>query len=365
MSTISTQIITFRDIIFNNYELCSDSYGIASYVLTSPRVAAGINCPFNASKDNCAFLFINVDGVVAARSQHFGTRFYADGKIVSAGTGSSLETAEPYRHLGIGAEIMLFIATNKEYPLFIASGISEMALPLYDKLHYYVLAFPRIMQLRNAHCVLESRKMHGGLLKLCSRLANIPLWAVTAWGKYSGKRLLRHYQVEKVSTVPGWVDNIVLNDGHKYMEVHDHRWLQWNLDYNFRGLPQDIQSFYTIKKDDKPIGFFMTKERFREKAGGILRNVLIGAIMEWGTVDDNLLSEVDIYRLALPTFSPGVDIVETATANHTVVREMRKYGFLRHGDAHIALKDKKKQYKDAKNIALWRIRYGYADVILT
>ena len=365
MPTISTQIISFHDYATGNYQLCADSYGIASYVLTPSRIAAGMNCPFNASEDNCAFFFVNVDGIIAARSQHLGTRFYAAGEIISAGTGSSLETAEPYRHLGIGAEVMLFIATSKEYPLFIASGISEMALPLYHKLRYYVLAFPRIMQLRNARCVLESKKIHGGLLKLCSCLVNIPLRIVTAWGKYSGKRLLKRYQVKKVSTVPTWVDNIVLNDGHKYMEVHDHRWLQWNLDYNFRGLPQDIQSFYTVEKDGKPIGFFMTKERFREQAGGILRNVLIGAIVEWGTVDENLLSEVDIYKLALPTFSAGVDIIETATANPTVVRKMRKYGFLHHGYAHIALKDKKKQYKDANNIDLWRIRYGYADVILT
>lgn len=47
----------------------------------------------------------------------------------------------------------------------------------------------------------------------------------------------------------------MLNDGHKYMEAHDHRWLQWNLDFNFRGLPQDIQSFYIIKELGNPIGF--------------------------------------------------------------------------------------------------------------
>ena len=31
----------------------------------------------------------------------------------------------------------------------------------------------------------------------------------------------------------------------------------------------------------------------------------------------------------------------------------------------IGLKDKKKAYKDASDINLWRVRYGYADVILT
>ena len=40
-------------------------------------------------------------------------------------------------------------------------------------------------------------------------------------------------------------------------------------------------------------------------------------------------------------------------------------GFIPHGFAHIGLKDKKKAYKDASDINLWRVRYGYADVILT
>ena len=51
------------------------------------------------------------------------------------------------------------------------------------------------------------------------------------------------------------------NDGHKYMEVHDHKWLQWNLDYNFCGGINNHQSFYIIKRDGNPVGFFMLKFR--------------------------------------------------------------------------------------------------------
>lgn len=365
MVDVSKQIITFRQCKTVDYELCDDRYHIASYVLTPNRIAAGINCPFNISEDNCAFFFVNVDGVVAARAQHLGTQFYASGKIIPSGTASSLETAEPYRSLAIGAEVMLFAVTNKEYTTFITSGISEMALPLYKKLRYHVLEFPRIMQLRNGRCVLESRGFKGILLEMGSILVNIPLKAIDKLAKHKGKKLLKDYQVEKVTKVPDWVDDIVLKDGHKYMEAHDHRWLQWNLDFNFRGLSQNIQSFYIIKELGYPIGFFMTKERFRERVGGALKNVLIGSIVEWGMIDENKLPEADIYKMALTTFTPKVDIVETATANLKAVKEMKFCGFIPHGYAHIAFKDKKNQYKDASDIGLWRVRYGYADVILT
>lgn len=44
---------------------------------------------------------------------------------------------------------------------------------------------------------------------------------------------------------------------------------------------------------------------------------------------------------------------------------MKVCGFISHGCANIAFKDKKKQYKDASDINLWRICYGYADALLT
>lgn len=247
MSEIKSQIITFSQLRSHNYQICDDRYGIAAYVLTRHRIAAGLNCPFNTD-DKSSFYFVNVDNVVASRTQMFGTQIYANGQIISCGTGSSLETAENYRHLGIGVDVMMFAAKNDEYPLYLVSGISEMALPLYKKLGYYVLAFPRIMQLRNVRCLLESKGLRGNMLYLFSILINIPLSLIYKMLSGESKRLLKQYQVEKVTKIPEWVDDIVLNDGHKYMEAHDHKWLQWNLDCNFRGLPRDIQSFYIIKK---------------------------------------------------------------------------------------------------------------------
>ena len=160
---IKSQIITFSQLRSHNYQICDDRYGIAAYVLTRHRIAAGLNCPFNTD-DKSSFYFVNVDNVVASRTQMFGTQIYANGQIISCGTGSSLETAENYRHLGIGVDVMMFAAKNDEYPLYLVSGISEMALPLYKKLGYYVLAFPRIMQLRNVRCLLESKGLRGNML---------------------------------------------------------------------------------------------------------------------------------------------------------------------------------------------------------
>ena len=69
------------------------------------------------------------------------------------------------------------------------------------------------------------------------------------------------YSIRKESVVPEWAGEMCLNDGHKYAEYHDTAWLQWCLTHNLSGQPEDIQSFYSIYKNDKPVGFFLTKQR--------------------------------------------------------------------------------------------------------
>lgn len=120
-------------------------------------------------------IFINVDDVVATHVQLFGTQFYTDGKMNALGSGFSWETAECFRHQALGTEVMLFTSTKDEYDTFIASGILDMALLLYKILRYYILEFPRIMQLRNAYSILEYKGVNGSWLKVVSTLVNLPL----------------------------------------------------------------------------------------------------------------------------------------------------------------------------------------------
>ena len=231
---------------------------------------------------------------------------------------------------------------------------------------YHILEFPRMMLLCDTYPVIASMGLPLTLTKILSLLANIPL---NLWNNYNirrSKNLKKKFDVRKESIIPDWIDDMVLNDGHKYMEVHDKAWLQWNLDNNFKGDKEDIQSFYSIYKDGKPKGFFMTKERYRAEAGGRLKDFVLGAIVEWGiSKDSDTLSETMIYKMALSTFTNKVGIIEFATADNDTCRQMKMWGFIHHGYAHIAFKDRKKTCNDASDIDLWRVRYGYADVILT
>mgnify|MGYP007025061347 CR=1 FL=1 len=58
-------------------------------------------------------------------------------------------------------------------------------------------------------------------------------------------------------------------------------------------------------------------------------------------------------------------MIEFASDNPETVKKMKKKGFIPFGLAHVVFKDKKKKYPEAKKPENWRLRLGYADVILT
>lgn len=341
-----------------------DDYGLVAY-LTETRKKALFSNP-NLTDYSQALLNLKlVDGVVAARSMSFLTKIKVGEEIQTALSGSTLDVPEEYRHLGLGADLMFHYAKETQYDYNLSSGISEIALPLYKVLKFKILEFPRMMFLCNARPIIESKGVHGILLSMVAGIANILLRLFRTILKQRSVRSHKKFDVRKETVVPEWVDEMVLNDGHKYTEVHDHLWLQWNLDYNFKDDKEDIQSFYSVYYDNKPVGFFMTKERFRQEASN-LKKIILGAVVEWGVARDcDLLDESLLYKMAFSTFSPKTDIIELATDNENVCKKMKKWGFIKHGFAHIAFKDRHKNCADAKDINLWRVRYGYADVILT
>ena len=333
--------------------------------VTPYRINTFLSNP-NLVDEQSVVLYAVCDGEkVVGRTSLYPTKMLCDGHTKVACSGRDLFVDEEYRKEAIGMDLMMYPLTSKSINLIVFSGISNMALPLYKALKYHILEFPRMMQLRNFRCLLQSKGMKGMPLRFFTMVLNIPLWIVSLGWRISSKRVSQKFEIEQVQKVPEWINDVVTIQGDKYMELHDQKWFQWNLDYNFNYHPRNRQFFYIVKKHGKNLGFFMTKERYRKDAGGLLSNVVIGSIVEWGSYDESLLSESDIYKLALRTFAADVDIVETATDNNRTVKSLKRMLFIHHDFAHIVFKDKTKQYKDSSDISKWRIRYGYADVILT
>lgn len=362
MNKITNHDISFKQ-IEEGYDFENDEFGISS-LYSTPTKKAFLSNPFLKNKESVHIYLRKVDGINAGISFSFPIEFKAYDDIFPASSGSTLEVYKDYRHLAIGAELMMVHIQKPQSDFLIFAGISDMALPLYKKLKYTIFEYPRAMRISNIRSIIESKGINGMALKILTICGNTILKIPQLLSFVKGRKLLKKFNIEKLSIIPDWIEDISLNDGHQFMEVHDRKWFQWNLDNNLHAEFSDKQSFYAVYKEDNPMGFFMTKERHRKEAGGILHNIIIGSIMEWGSADTTILSEADIYLIALSTFN-NVDILEYATDNYAVINRLKKYGFIPHGYAHIAFKDLRKKYPEAKDIEKWRIRFGYADVLLT
>ena len=360
---ISSQIYTYKD-LKEGIDLGKDDYGIAASKCRFPLQQAFSNNPY-LDDDSVPFAYIGrVDGNAGGIAMWFPIKLKVGDYIINATSGSTLEVYEEYRKYGIGADIMMYPLLTPGFNFLLYAGVSKQALKIYKKMKFTIFEYPRVMRVCKSRSIVEKYGLHGPLLTISSFICDsiIHIWYGLA-SLFS--KSYRQYKVQKLSVVPEWVNDMVLNDGHDYMEVHDQRWFQWNIDFNLHAEKDDKQSFYGVYKGETPIAFFVTKERFRDIAGGELKNVIIGSVMEWGIGKDQDISEADLYKIAINTFNKKVDIMEFATDDKSVVKAMRKHGFIQHGFSHIIFKDLSHKYKDAEDISKWRIRFGYADVLLT
>lgn len=353
---IKTIEITYGELRDNRIIIPDDKYGIASYVLTPSRLKALLECPFVEDQSACALYFVMADGVIVGRETYFSSKMKIGDDIVSTEAASAFEVKDSFRKFAVGADIVM--ATFMRSKLFIGANVSSMALPLDRKLKFHILEFPRLYSLRDLRYILESRH-----LLFLKYILNIPLKMFNLFVLFKAFLKKKKYRIEKVSIIPDWIDDIALNDGHKYTEYHNHKWFQWNLDNCFKKHPFNTQSFFCIYKYEEPIGFFMIKERYREINNK--KGLLIGSIVEWGSKDQSVLSEYDINLLALNFFSRNVDMIETASVNKRTIASLKRDGFLKQENGNIVFKDRTNKYRDASNIDLWRIRLGYGDSILS
>lgn len=359
MQKIEQIDISFKQLREGNYILPDDRHGIASYLLTNARIKSQLTDPFIEDEDQTAISLMIVDGIIEGRNTSYPIKVILDGKEFYACSGSGLMVTKECRHLALGMELFMQFAKHKKYKFSIGASISDMALPLYRKLHFHILEYPQLILLRNAHSILATK--HLGWL---SGLVNVPIKLFSKYEIYKANKIAKNYDIYRETIIPKWVDKFTLNDGHKYCEYHDQKWMQWTIDNQLHEDKRNETQFYGIYKNGNPVGFYITKERFRDEAGGVLKNFMLGVVLEWGSYDESKLSETDILSLTLLTFSKSIEIIQTATSNVDTIRAAKKLGFIRHGYGHIGFKDNTKTYNDASDINLWRIRFGCTDINL-
>lgn len=368
MTKFTYKRITYKELKDGTYKNAyipqEDKLSVTSHVTSSFRDAM-IACPCN-NDDSKTFmhLFVDEEGKEIGRTIRFGTRIKAGDKVYGAESGCGFEVIEGYRNEGIGADLIMITMQNNEYDFSLGAGLTLMAYPLHRKLKYILFEVPQYFKVINSRFEIKPKPSESKFLSLKRFIANIKLKFKDVPNHINCSKLKKKFVIKKETIVPEWVSEMVANDGHQFMEVHDREWFQWNLDYNTYGYDEDIQSFYSIfDRDHNPIGFFMTKERIIKKPG---RNqgFIIGTVVEWESNDKSVLNEADINLLAIPTFSKRIDAIFTLACDSGTTNQLIKMGFKERTSFKVSVKDKKKQFESIGDQSLWRLRYGMTHMII-
>ncbi len=317
----------------------------------------------NLSDDSyTAAYLVRADDEVVGTLFPFPTKIKVGEEILNASSGSSLSVLKEYEKEAAGADLVLAPIRDKRNKGVVLADLSKDGLNCYQAFRFKDFALPKMIQPRSSKFLLQNYGFKGFPLRALNGIINIFLKPFISFSLLRLHNFSKKYNVVKLDVVPSWVDDMVLNDGHKYMEVHDHRWLQWCLDNTFSSENFHHKSFYAIyDNNERPIGFFFNYEKTTSIPYRHIFDLRQGTIMEWGSYDESKLSELDITKIAISYFSKDLAMCQFATTNKVVLNKMKSYGFIHHNYHHIVFKDNTKMLKDCGDSNLWRLRFGYAD----
>ena len=362
---VTIQKIPYQALIKEKLDYPGDRYRIISDYLTPEVCQALLSNPNLEEASQTALNVIYDSGEAVGRHMLMPTRLKMDTQVVLIQSGGGHEVCELFQGKGLGKMVAQDSVLNARYPIYIGQLFTAGTAEIHRKMNAAVFEKPLYEKMCNMRSVMVAEGFTGASLTARTFLAN---WNLKLHNVPFGFRLLKlrkKFSVRQETVVPAWVDSIALHDGHKYMEIHDREWLQWNLDHKFTSNPNDHNFFFAVyDKKGAPVGFYMTKERFEENKKGTFKNLIRGTVVEWGSVDEKALSEADLNLLAVSTFSPKVDKINTVISGDGLDAVLKSYGFTYRGMFQMVFRPDETCKQDMLDQNQWRIRYGGCNTIL-
>lgn len=248
----------------------------------------------------------------------------------------------PPEHRGSLVGVSLILKQAQLYPNIGASGPSQMAVPVYQKLKWGDIPLARWILIRRSRSVVERYLGAGPHSKLAALLVDIGLSAHRAALRLLWGGVARRWTCERVERFGPEIDPPLTHLAAS-APVSGHRssaWLNWLMSESFKTDPRSANIAHLIRDTSgKVAGLTISKVRFFPVATHRgFRNLLLGAVQEYASFDP-ALSDLDLLRLAvLHLDRHGVDAIEVSSEDPEAGRMLRRVGFLRVGSWHMMFK---------------------------
>lgn len=328
--------------------------------------------PFVVSAESPAYKIGIVDGRVGGTAYIFPTRILSDGKEVLSASGSELKVEAWARHSGLGFGMCDFDPDMRDgnHVIFEGGCISQIAVKVHRFMGYRIFEYPRLVMLLKSRAVVEM-KIKNWLAKPISWILDGCIWIYSHIISFVGR--VRTIDVKVVDVNAS--DDVQLSilgkmtetTGTRFAEVHNEKWFRWVLSNSYSS--DGPAKAYLMFKKDKPIGFFMAKERFHEQASHRgFKNVWLGSVIEWECLpryENKLLWGIILWVMKQ---RKKLDAVEFPVYEEFAKKFLRRLGWQHVGDANFCYRIRpNSSFKEPEGMndpANWRLRPGMGDVAL-
>lgn len=340
------------------------------YSSANNKIKVWLSNPYLKSQKSVFQLLGIVDKTIAGTGYILPIELSLNGKIYDSNAAHNLLVNKNYRGCGLGSKItdarLDFCSTKS----LVLCNPSQMQIPILKRLGGIILTMPRLVLVKNSISVIET-KFKGNLAKPISKILDCGLKLIISGVKHSAKQISsRNISIEEYQKIPEIVNDIINKDTHPFKEIHNKDWFQWVKDNSLIENSSITKRFFLIKKNNEPIGFFMTKTEFYESASHRgYKNLTLGSVIEWQTINENILSTSDIMLLAIKSFPDDVDAIEICTDDSKTIKRLKCKGLIQVGMAHVVIRFRPDScFNNIQNLNIqknWRIRPSMGDGALS
>ena len=333
------------------------------------REILSLNPLKNSSQDFFQILGIR-DGIFVGTGIHYPILLSVNSKYYKSVTGHSLYVHPSYRGKGLGSIITDRRLDFSESNSILICNASQMNIPILHRLGAYIFYMPRLIFLKKSFSVLGSM-LNVVFAKFLSPIVDLFLNIQNYILIYLRNDILsKGFVIQDLKNIPESVEAILNADKHPYKEVATKEWFQWVKDNTLIANDAVKKYFYMIYKDDLPVGFYMTRERFYKQASHRgFRNITLGSILDWATIDENLISNNEVALLAVTSFGKRVDAVELCCDTKQMASYFKRRGLVQIGSGNIVFRYRPNsvfaKIKDIGNPEKWRLRPSMGDNALS
>jgi len=253
--------------------------------------------------------------------------------------GSDLFVPEQFRGSLMG--VMLILKAQGVHETVGASGPSQIATAIYEKLKWFDIPLARFIMLRNSRPVVQRYYGDRVGLGLLAALANGALGVhrglLALW---NGPRL-SGFRCSAAETLPAEAVALLDSPGRPVRGARSAAWIDWVLKHAFSDDPQRAHELFLVRdRQERLLGYFVLKTRFYPVATHRdFKNVLLGSLQDWRIFDEKILGLRDVVLLATRELvQRRVDAVEICLQDPARAGPLRPLGFVRVGSMHMLFK---------------------------